>query len=172
MPIELEIIRPSDFIRFDAGHHLDFEKSKDALEQMALACRKRGLDRAVVDVRDLPVADRPRFTNVELAALVGAFRAAGFSRHQRLALLYRHDLYGNVRNFTFFGRMHGLQVQAFHEFENAMDWLWRDTERLGMEHGTEVSTLAEDATKRGKHSSDRLQTGVASRPKIKRRNHR
>lgn len=164
MSIELEIIRASDFIRFDAGHHLDFEKSKNALEQIALACLKRGVDRAVVDVRDLPVSDKPRFTNVELAALIGVFRTAGFSRRQRLAVLYRHDIYGNVRNFTFFGRMHGLQVQAFLEFEDAMHWLWRDVEHLEHKHGSEIPILPEGATKPRKHSAGRLHAPAASRP--------
>ena len=72
--------------------------------------------------------DRPGIDDVqaefpELAALVITFREAGFTRQQRLAILYRHDVHGGIRNFAFIGRMRGLQVQAFNEFEAALQWL-------------------------------------------------
>jgi len=149
MPIELHVIRASDFICIGGDERLNFEESKQALRELALACRKRGLDRAMLDLRDLPVPAKPRFTITELAGLVGAFRDAGFSRQQRLAVLYRQDIYGSVRNFTFFSRMRGLQVQAFHEFDSAMYWLWQDTEKPAEEkHGAEVPILRRNAKKR------------------------
>jgi hypothetical protein len=139
MPIELHLIRASDFICIDADEHLNFEESKKALQKLALACRKRGLNHALVDLRDVPASDKARFTNAELAALVGAFREAGCSRRLRLAVLYRRDVYGSIRNFTFFGRMRGLQVQAFHEFETAIHWLWNNAENSEEEkHGVKV----------------------------------
>ena len=148
MPIELHIIRTSDFICIDTDEQLDFEESKKVLQGLAAACRKRGLERAMIDLRDLPAPDRPRFTNAELAALVGAFREAGCSRNLRLAVLYRRDVYGSLRNFTFFGRMRGLQVQAFHNFESAIHWLWKDTERPEQNHGVEVPILRSHAKRR------------------------
>ncbi len=155
MPIDLQVIRASDFVCLDAGDHLNFEDSRKALQGLAATCRKRGLDRAMLDLRELPVLDRPRFTNAELAELVCAFRDAGFSRHQRLAVLYRQDVYGGVRKFTFFSRMRGLQVQAFHEFEDAMCWLWKVKEVLDRKHGLEVSVLAHDGKKRAADSTRR-----------------
>ena len=157
------MIRASDFVCFDAEEHLNLEESTRVLQELALACRKRGLDRAMVDLRDVPVADKPRFTNTELAAMVGAFRAAGFSRGHRLAILYRRDVYGTVRNFAFFGRMHGLQVQAFLEFEDAMHWLWKDMEHIDHRHGIAVPIVPEGATKRGKHLTDRVHPAAAAR---------
>ena len=41
MPVELQIIQASEFVRLDASEHLDFEASKQALQSMAKACRKR-----------------------------------------------------------------------------------------------------------------------------------
>jgi hypothetical protein len=129
MPIELQVIRASEFIRWDAHHYLDLEASKEALRTLALACRKRGLNSALVDLRTLPVLPKPHFTTTQLAALVGTFREAGFSRQQRLAILYRHDIHGGVRNFAFISRMRGLQVLAFSEFETALHWLSEGTDR-------------------------------------------
>jgi hypothetical protein len=139
MPIDLQIIRASEFIRLDPHQQLDFEASKLVLRALAQACRKRGLDQALVDLRTLPVPDKPRFTTKEIAALVSAFRDAGFSRRQRLAILYRHDVYGGVRNFAFFSRMRGLDVHAFIDFEEAFNWLSEDREVRGEESRDEVS---------------------------------
>ena len=127
MPVALQVIRASEFIRLDADEHLDFAASKQALQVLAHACHKRGLDRALMDLRSLPVLDRPHFTPTELAALVGTFREAGFTRQQRLAILYRHDVHGGIRSFAFISRLRGLQVRAFDEFEAAMQWLSEET---------------------------------------------
>jgi len=129
MPIELQVIRASEFIRLDARARLDLEQSKKVLEALAYACRKRGLDRAMLDLRALPFLPRPQFTPTELATLVATFRDAGFTRQQRLAILYQIDIYGGVRTFTFISRMRGLNVQAFTEFERALEWLSLDQER-------------------------------------------
>src|SRR5262245_50615907 len=123
MPIELQVIRASEFVCLGADEHLDLETSKEALRALSRACLKRGVNGAMVDLRTLPVLAKPHFTASELAALVGTFREAGFSRQHRLAILYRHDVHGGIRDFAFISRMRGLQVQAFGEFEAAMHWL-------------------------------------------------
>ena len=123
MPVELQVILASEFVRLDPHEHLDFEASRQALQDLAHACRKRGLDRAVVDLRTLPVLAKPHFTKNEIAALVMAFREAGFSREQRLAVLYSQDVHGAIRDFAFISRMRGLRVEAFADFEAALHWL-------------------------------------------------
>lgn len=128
MPVELQVIRASEFIRLDPGSHLDFEASKNVLRGLAQACRKRGMDRAIMDLRSLPVPPKPIFTTSELAALVLTFQEAGFTKQQRLAVLYHSDVYGGIRNFAFISRMRGLKVQAFTDFEAAFLWLSEDAE--------------------------------------------
>jgi hypothetical protein len=135
MPVELQVIRASEFVCLDADELLDFEATTKALQGLAKACWKRGLNRAMLDLRDIPAPDKPHFTATELAALVGIFRDAGFTRHQRLAVLYQYDVHGGVRNFAFFGKMRGLQVQAFREFEAALQWLSE-----GLEDADELQT--------------------------------
>jgi hypothetical protein len=123
MPIELQVVRASEFVRLDARARLDFEASKQALRSLGEACRKRGLDRALLDLRHLPKLPKAQFSPKQLAELVSAFHEAGLSREQRLAVLYRDDAYGGVRTFTFIGRIKGINVQAFTEFEDGLQWL-------------------------------------------------
>jgi hypothetical protein len=123
MSVELQVIRASEFIRLNTQKYLDLEASKESLRTLAQACCKRGLNCALVDLRPLPLQAKPHFTTEELAALVGAFREGGFSRKQRLAIVYRHDVHGGIRSFAFIGRMRGLQVHAFGEYDEALEWL-------------------------------------------------
>ena len=138
MPLEFQVIRASEFIRLDARAHLDFEASKKVLQELAHACRKRGLARALLDLRGLPELPKPHFTTRELAALVLTFQEAGFSREERLAILYTSDVFGGIRNFAFISRMRGLRVQAFTEFEKTMEWLSEDLQEPSERHKGEV----------------------------------
>jgi len=123
MPLELQIIRASEFVRLNARERLDFEASKEALAVLARACLKRGLRSALLDLRALPIPAKPLFTPSELAALVDTFREAGFGRRHRLAVLHRGDPHGGARMFAFISRLKGWQVRAFDEFEEALLWL-------------------------------------------------
>jgi len=123
MPFELHIIRAHEFVRLDPQHHLHLQGSEHALHAIALACRKRGIDRAILDLRSLPIPSKPLFTRDELSTLVETFRRAGFSRKQRLAVLYRSDPHRGVRKFAFISTLRGWNVRAFSEFEKAFEWL-------------------------------------------------
>lgn len=136
MPIELHVIQTKDFVCLDATEHLDFEASKQALRTLAQACRKRGVDRALLDVRLIPITERPRFTPTELAELLETFHEAGFDQSQRLAVLYKADPHGRVRMFAFIGKIRGFKVQAFEKFEDAFRWLSDDdVKRVGFHEG-------------------------------------
>jgi len=145
MPIELQVIRASEFIRLNAQELLDFEASKQVLQSLARAFQKRGLNYAMLDLRQVPVPAKPSFTTDQLAALVGSFREAGFSRQQRLAILYRQDVHGGVRSFAFISRLRGLKVQAFHDFEAAFNWL---AEESPSRHGRPENEIPIPITKR------------------------
>jgi hypothetical protein len=123
MPLDLHIIRAQEFVRLGAQGHLNFEQSKEALALLARACRKRGVCCALLDLRALPVPPKPLFTPAQLAALVGTFREAGFTREQKLAVLYRSDPHRGARLFAFISIMRGWQVRAFGDFEEALLWL-------------------------------------------------
>ena len=138
MPLELQIIRANDFVRLHPQGHLNFDESKRALELLAHACRKRGLDRALLDLRGLPMPSKPLFTPSELALLVETFREAGFGRHQRLAVLYRKDPHRGARVFAFISRLRGWQVRALADFEEAMLWLSEEKPKRPAPGGEEI----------------------------------
>ena len=119
MPLDMQIIRAREFIRMDGHGHIQFEQSREALKALGEACRTRGIDRAMLDVRDV----RSNLTSADLMALVQMFREVGFSHGQRLALLYSTDPFRRVRRFAFLGTLRGWQVRAFNDFEKAIEWL-------------------------------------------------
>ena len=123
MPCELQIIRASEFIRVAPPGKLDFNSSREVLRELAAACRRRGIDRALLDVRDLRPGPTPMLKPTELASLVNTFHEIGFTHAQRLAVLYSADPHRGARLFAFIGSLRGWTVQAFSDFEAALDWL-------------------------------------------------
>lgn len=119
MPMELQIIRASEFIRLGAEGKLDLKASREILAMLADACRKRGIDRALMDARNI----RAELTPTELAELVNAFREIGFTENQRLALLHTGDQNYRARMFAFIGSLRGWNLQAFDSYEEAINWL-------------------------------------------------
>jgi hypothetical protein len=123
MPLELHIIRASEFIRISAHGRFDLAASKAALAELVRACRKRGINQAMVDLRALRPNPKPIFSPADLAALVRTFPEAGFSHQQRVAILYHSDPHHRARLFALLSTMHGWAVKAFADFEPALFWL-------------------------------------------------
>jgi len=123
MPLELQLIRASEFIRLNAEGHFDLETSKMALANLAWACHRRGIERAMIDLRGIRVQLTPMLSRDDLVALVNTFHCLGFSKRQRLALLYDTDPHGRARLFAFITIMRGWKVRSFTKFEEAMMWL-------------------------------------------------
>jgi hypothetical protein len=132
VPLELQIIRATEFIRAGAAGRPDLEASRAVLRELAAACRRRGIDRALLDVRNLHPGATRIFTPDDLASLVNTFHEMGFSQEQRLAVLYTEDPYHGVRMFAFIGALRGWKVRAFGDFEAAFQWLG-DSEDVGEE---------------------------------------
>jgi hypothetical protein len=125
MPLELQIIRAAEFVKVGAHGQFDLAASKQALAALAGACRNRGIDLAMLDLRDLRPGPQPVFTRADLVALLSTFPEVGFGQHQRLAILYHSDPHKRARLFAFLSSMHGWAVQAFGEFDKAVLWLSR-----------------------------------------------
>ena len=133
MQTAFQVIRASEFIRLDVHELLDFEASKKAFRALVLACHKRGLDNALLDLRTLPATPKPHFTPNELSTLVSTFRDAGFSKNHRLAILYEKDVHHGIRSFALINKLRGLQVRAFTDFEKALEWLQQAETRAAEE---------------------------------------
>ena len=123
MPTEFQIIHTSDFIRWGAPGRIDFESTKSALAELALACYKRGINNALLDLRALELSSGSLLSPDELRALVGTFREMGFSNVHRLAVLYTADPHEHIRLFAFIGRLRGWNVAAFNDLGEAILWL-------------------------------------------------
>jgi hypothetical protein len=123
MPLELQIIRASEFVRLGAHGHFDLAASKAALAVLVGACRKRGINQALMDLRQLRPGPKPVYSRADLIELVNTFREIGFTQNQRLAILYHSDPHHRARLFAFLSKLHGWTVQAFGDFEEALRWL-------------------------------------------------
>ena len=119
MPLDVQIIRASEFVRLGAHGAFDFESTRSVLIAMADACRKRGIDRALIDIRGAS----SNLTRNDLAALGKTFGAAAVCRRLRLAILHRKDQGGRAKLFAFFSAMRGRNVRAFEDFEEGLVWL-------------------------------------------------
>src|ERR1700754_2310949 len=84
MPLELQIIRAAEFLRIGPKGKFDMVASCAVLTELAKACRLRGMDRALLDVRKATAPLAP----TELAALVNIFHEIGFTQNQRLPVLH------------------------------------------------------------------------------------
>jgi hypothetical protein len=123
MPIELEIIRASEFIRVGPRGHFDLVASKAVLRELATACLKRGIQRAMVDLRAFRPGPKPVLTPSDLVSLVSTFHEIGFTEEHRLAVLYHSDPHHRAREFASISRLRGWNVRAFDDFEHAIIWL-------------------------------------------------
>jgi hypothetical protein len=123
MAFELQVIRASDFIRLGPNGNFDLATSKQVLAELASACHKRGIHRAMLDLRALHPGPTPVFSPTDLANIVNTFREIGFTRDQKLAVLYGSDPHHRARMFAFIGTLRGWRVAAFGDFEEAMAWL-------------------------------------------------
>jgi len=123
MPLELQIIRASEFIRLGARGRLDLAGSREILRMLARACWLRGINQALLDLRDVNPGATPMLTPRDLEALVNAFCEMGFSSQLRLAVLYTSDPHRRARQFAFMTTLRGWNVTATENFEEALSWL-------------------------------------------------
>jgi flavorubredoxin len=119
MPLELQIIRAREFVRLGAEGHFDVRSTHAMLKTLADACRKRGVDRTLLDVRD----SNSNLLPSDLAGLVNAFEEVGFSPRFRLAILHMTGQEFRAKLFAFLSGLRGWKVEAFENVEEALEWL-------------------------------------------------
>src|SRR5208337_2785462 len=124
-----------------ARGHFDMEASKSALAELIGACRKRGIDQALMDLRALQPGPKPVFSTKDLTALVNLFPRVGFTQHQKLAVLYGSDPHRRARLFSLVANLHNWNVQAFDSYEAALSWL-SATDSKPIEAEVEVTSRA------------------------------
>jgi hypothetical protein len=118
MSYNLQIVQPSDFVWLDARGRLDLAESRKMLADVARACVERGIDHALLDVRNL-------YTDLKLAdvyLLARAFHEVGFRKSNRLAVLHRYNSTEKAEFFAMYAADRGFDVRAFEDFEEAIQW--------------------------------------------------
>jgi hypothetical protein len=129
MPFNLQIIRTSDFIRLNAKGEYDSAASRAVLSKLAKAIVEKGIDSALIDVRDA----RSDMRLNDVYELAMAFKEMGFQKRHRLAILYRSTAGEHLEFFAmrpgeraqFFAMCaseEGLNVRAFDDYAQAMEW--------------------------------------------------
>ncbi len=111
----------------------DFEKTRAVLADLATACRKRGIHRALLDVRD----SHSNLTPDDLAALVNIFSENALSKYLRLGIVHTGNQEYRTKLFVFFSSMRGRKVRAFGDFEAAMLWLSKSEKEPEVEQESE-----------------------------------
>ena len=84
--------------------------------QLARACHRRGIDRALLDLREVQPGDTPMLSRKELGALINTFCSSGFSHRLRLVLLYSSDPHHRARIFALMNVLRGWERQGIREF--------------------------------------------------------
>ena len=166
MPLELQIIRAAEFLRLGPKGQFDMVASCAVLTELAKACRTRGMDRALLDVREATAPLEPK----ELAALVNIFHEIGFMQNQRLAILHSGDPFRRARTFALISRMRGWKVRAFGDFEEALGWLSTEKEQTSKAHGPVKHHPTADGEVESAQADQHL-VGVAHTPKRRRVSH-
>lgn len=118
MPINLQIIRTSDFVRMNSNGEFDFQATRNMLSSIAKTCVERGIDCALIDLRHASTS----MTAADLYQLALTFREMGFHKHHRLAVLHRYREGERAEFFSMLALDQGWKVRAFDEYEEAMDW--------------------------------------------------
>ena len=131
MPLELQIIRAVDFVSLSAEGRADLESSRTVLRDLAAACWRRGIQRALLDLRKIQPGATRIFTAKQLSELVETFHEIGFSKEHKLAVLYEEDPFHGARMFAFIGALRGWRVRAFAQFEEALQWLAEAEDNYG-----------------------------------------
>ena len=156
MPVELQIIRASEFIRLGAPGHLNLASSREMIQQLARACHRRGIDRALLDLREVQPGDTPMLSRKELGAVINTFCSSGFSDRLRLVVLYSSDPHHRARIFALMNVLRGWNVKASENFEEALHW-------LSDEQDHRYSNRTESAGGSGAQNEEVLRSGAAAR---------
>ena len=119
MPTDIRIIHAQDFIRVTPEGHLDLEKSKELLMEIASASAPLVDYGIILDTRKAEIA--MSVTELWLlAAELSQFRKAFSGKTAVLCPLEKFDY---AEFFALCAKNRGLQVRAFTSFEDAIEWL-------------------------------------------------
>ena len=121
MPFQLSIVRAGEFIRAGSNGRLDLDETRRILLSLADALVRRGVDRAILDLRKNTI--EPPLTYTQLYDLARTFQLAGFGPKHKLALLVQPNKYDKAQFFAICVSGRGWNCHPFDQFEDALEWL-------------------------------------------------
>lgn len=122
MAVEIQIFQFREFFRLGAHGELDWPKTLAVLSKLAknLGPGKSGL--ALVDLRDA----HSRMSDEEIRSIAMVLRKIGIDQEQRVAILVRPET--RRTGMIEAARERGFDIQRFHSFERAVEWLSHSNE--------------------------------------------
>src|SRR4051812_31635425 len=93
MGCDLHIVKMSDIVRLDANGRFNLEQTRNVLASIARTCLDRGINAALLDVRDA----HGDLSMTDMYTLASAFHDMGFKQEHRLAVL--HPFHGERAEF-------------------------------------------------------------------------
>ncbi len=118
MPYNLQIITGHDFLRLDPQRQMDLERSREALAEIAQASKTVGIDRAMIDLREI----RSHLSTNDIYPLASAYSQIGLRSTFRLALLHGFSGGESADLFAMFASIRGGNVRSFDNFEDEFEW--------------------------------------------------
>jgi hypothetical protein len=116
---DIRVIHASDFVRATADGTLDFEVSKEALTEVALATSHLVNYAILLDTRKTQV----RMSVADLWYLAAELSTLGEAFRRKTAVLCPVEHFDSAAFFETCARNLGFRVKAFTSFEDAVDWL-------------------------------------------------
>src|SRR3954452_16451252 len=120
MPFSLFVVCAGEFLRAGVQGRPDLASSKRALADLIASMMGRGVDRALLDVREV---SRTAFSTTEIFELAKTFHEVAYRETDRLAVLHRTDRLSQADFFAMCAVQRGWNVCAFDVFEEAFNWL-------------------------------------------------
>jgi hypothetical protein len=117
MALEFNIITSREFFRLGTHGELDWPVSMGVLEALGENLIGRGIDRAMLDLRDA----QTNLNNEQVQDLVRVLKRAGFRGHHRIAILRR--AHPRAGEFVMAARLKGFDFGVFMSYEEAAEWL-------------------------------------------------
>jgi hypothetical protein len=126
MDLNIRVIRANEFLKTTATGELDLQQSKEILLRLAAINAPPAKYDILLDVRP---ATGTQMTLVDIAELVDVMLAHHQSFQKKLAILTSQDAPLTRANFMkLYAGNRGLQVGAFKNFEEAINWLMESEE--------------------------------------------
>jgi hypothetical protein len=119
LAFSITIVRPADFIRYDSHQRPSLAAGREAMQTIGRMCQERGIDRILIDSRE--VIEPLKVP--ELYMLAAALADIEFPRHIWIALLPRMDVFDRAEFFSLCAANRGWIARPFRSFEEAVLWM-------------------------------------------------